>query len=335
MRAVVTQGSHTPLATAELPDPQPGPGELLVRVTACGVCGSDLHLSDALDVPGIVLGHEFAAEVVEAGPGVTGWSGGERIAAFPIVSCGSCAWCVAGSPSKCAQANQLGLGRPGAFAEYTTMAADGAYRLPAALGDDLGALVEPLAVAHHALARTPRPADAPVLVLGAGPVGAAVALWARHRGARHVVVTDPVADRRDLAERVGATATIDPTTTDVAGEFARITGALPGTVIECVGIPGMIQHAADVAAIDAHVTVVGVCIPPDQLTPFTALSKELSLQFVLYYSRASFGAAIEALAHEALDPTPLVTARITLDDLPRAFDALKHPTTDCKVIVHP
>ena len=137
------------------------------------------------------------------------------------------------------------------------------------------------------------------------------------------------------AARTAFTATIDPTTTDVAAEFARITGQLPSTIVECVGIPGMIQHAADVAAIDAHVTVVGVCIPPDQLTPFTALSKELSLQFVLYYSRASFAATLEALAHEALDPTPLVTARITLDELPHAFDALKHPTTDCKVIVHP
>jgi threonine dehydrogenase-like Zn-dependent dehydrogenase len=97
----------------------------------------------------------------------------------------------------------------------------------------------------------------------------------------------------------------------------------------------MIQHCFDVAAIDAHVTVVGVCIPPDSFTPFSGLSKELSVQFVLYYTRASFAATIDALAHDTLDPTPLVTGTVSLDELPDRFDTLKHPSTDCKVICEP
>ncbi len=335
MRAVITQGSGKPLQTVDLADPEPQPGELLVRVTACGICGSDLHLADALDFPGIVLGHEFAAEVVEVGPDVDGWTVGDRLAGFPLVGCGVCTYCVSGATSKCSQANQLGLQRPGGFAQYTTLAATSAFRIPHDLDDHAGALVEPLAVAHHALERTRRAPAAPVLVIGGGPVGAAVALWARHLGAREVVVSDPVAHRRELAERVGATATIDPTTTDVAGEFARIVGHAADVVIECVGIPGMIQHAFDVAAIDAAVTIVGVCMTPDEMVPLTALQKELAAQFVLYYRKSDFTASIRALTHEAMRPDVLVTGSVSLDELPERFQSLKHPTYDCKVMVEP
>jgi (R,R)-butanediol dehydrogenase/meso-butanediol dehydrogenase/diacetyl reductase len=335
MRAVVTQGSAKRLTTAEVPEPEPGAGELLVRVRACGICGSDLHLSDALDVEGLVLGHEFSAEVVEVGPDVVGWAAGDRIAGFPVVGCGTCVQCRAGAPAKCATMSQLGLHRPGAFAEYTTLAAAGAFRLPDSIDDHVGALVEPLAVAHHALDRTPRAPDAPVLVIGGGPVGAAVALWARHLGAREVMVSDPVPHRRELAERVGATATVDPVTQDVASEFARVAGEAPGVVVECVGVPGMIQHAMDVAGVDARVTVVGVCMGQDEILPITALFKELATQYVLYYRTADFGATIRELASGALDPAPLFTGTTTMDELPERFESLKHPSFDCKVVLEP
>jgi (R,R)-butanediol dehydrogenase/meso-butanediol dehydrogenase/diacetyl reductase len=336
MRAVVTQGVDAPLAVEERPVPEPGAGELLVRVTACGVCGSDLHLAGALDVSGLVLGHEFAAEVVEAGPDVDGsWAEGTRIAGFPLVGCGRCDPCVTGATSKCARAEQLGLQRPGAFAEFTTVAARGAFRLPGSIDSRLGALVEPLAVAHHALDRTPMEPGEPVLVIGGGPVGLAVALWARHFGARDVVVSDPVPHRRALAERIGATATVDPGAEDVAGAFERIAGARPGVVIECVGVPGMIQHAADVAATDARVTVVGVCMTDDTFTPLTALQKELRTQFVLYYPMRDFTRTIATLDAGRIDPTPLVTDVFALDELPDRFEALKHPTDECKILVEP
>jgi (R,R)-butanediol dehydrogenase/meso-butanediol dehydrogenase/diacetyl reductase len=148
-------------------------------------------------------------------------------------------------------------------------------------------------------------------------------------------VSDPVAHRRELAEQVGATATIDPSTADVAGEFARLTGHLPGVVVECVGNPGMIQHATDVAAIDGHVTVVGVCMVPDQLAPLAALQKELSTQFVLYYRRHDFEATIAALDAGSLDPHPLVTGEVAFDAFADRFASLGAPTTDCKVLLRP
>jgi (R,R)-butanediol dehydrogenase/meso-butanediol dehydrogenase/diacetyl reductase len=335
MRAVVSPGIGRTLAVVELPDPEPGPGEVLVRVTACGICGSDLHLSDALDAPGLILGHELAGEIVEVGPGVAPDRVGERVAGFPLVGCGECDACRTGATSRCASAAQLGLHRPGGFAQHVTLAAAGAYRIPDGLDDHTGALVEPLAVAYHALDRTPRPPDEPVLVIGGGPVGAAVALWARALGAREVVVSDPVAARRDLAVRVGATATVDPGRDDVAAEFARITGAPPAAVVECVGVAGMIQHAMDVAGPDAHVTVVGVCMGADQIMPLTGLFKELTTRYVLYYRTQDFEHTIDALTRGTLDPAPLVTGTVDLDRLPARFDALKHPVDDCKVILEP
>ena len=335
MRAAVIERAGGLLAVTDVPDPKPGPGELLVRVNACGICGSDLHLSEVLDLPGLVLGHEICATVAELGQGVNDWKVGDRIVGFPLIGCETCDACRSGATSKCSQAAQLGLARPGGFAEYTTLSASSAFRIPASIDDHIGALVEPLAVAHHALDCTPRATDEPILVIGGGPVGAAIAAWARHLGAREVVVSDPVARRRELAERLGATLTIDPLKEDVASAFAKQCGGLPNVVLECVGTRGMIQHSMDVAAVDARVTVVGVCIGPDDFMPLVGLQKELLTKFVLYYRKADFTATIAALASGALDPRPMVTGTTSFEDLPDRFEALKNPVDDCKVILEP
>ena len=260
MRAVVTRSIGEELVVADVADPVPGVGEVLVRVSVCGVCGSDLHLSDVLDAPGVVLGHEFAGEIVEIGPDVAEpLRVGQRIAGFPLVGCGHCDACLTGATSKCAGVEQLGFQRPGAFAEMVTLAGRGAFPLPESIDDRHGALVEPLAVAHHALDRTAMARGEPLLVIGGGPVGAAVTLWARHFGAREVVVSDPVAHRRELAAQVGATADGRP------DDGGRCFGVRPrrrrparrGRGVRRVA--GLIQHAMDVAGNDARVTVVGAC----------------------------------------------------------------------------
>lgn len=334
MRAAVTKGGGTGLELTELPEPMPGPGELLLRVRACGICGSDLHL-EGLPFPGLVLGHELCGEVVGVGEGVGDWADGDRAAGFPVFGCGACDLCAGGFPSKCLMTAQVGLQRPGAFAEMTVVPAATSVKLPSSIDDVGGALVEPLAVAHHAIVRAAPDAGEPVLVLGAGPVGLAVALWARTLGARDVVLSDPVAARRDLAVRLGATTTVDPRAEDVRLAFERATGAAPKTVIECVGVPGLIQHAVDVAAIDGRVTVVGVCMAEDTMAPITALLKELEVRYCLYYRTSDFTAAADALHRGLLDPTPLVTDVVGLDDLPPRFEALKTPTTEGKLVLRP
>ena len=335
MRAAVLQQPGELLAVTDQPDPTLATGELLLRVDACGICGSDLHVSDAYPLPGLVLGHEFCGTVEEIAGEVTGFEIGDRVAGLSITTCGHCAACLTGRPRKCPSAVMIGMERPGAFAEYLTMPARDVYRLPNTLDPRHGALIEPLAVALHTVDRASLEPGDDVLVIGGGPVGLAVAMWARQLGAREVVVSDPVDQRRALAEKLGASTTVDPTKEDVGDAFERVTGTRPGVVIECVGVPGMIQHAFDVATTDATVVIVGVCMAPDSLLPITAMMKELDVRFAFYYRARDYTTAISMIDRERIDPLPLVTSEITLDELPERFQQLKTPSTDCKVMIRP
>jgi (R,R)-butanediol dehydrogenase/meso-butanediol dehydrogenase/diacetyl reductase len=335
MRAAVSTPTAPWLAVAEVPDPTPEPGDLVLRVAACGICGSDLHMATTMtDSPGIVFGHEFCGTVVAMGADVEGYRHGDQVVGFPLVGCGRCSACLSGFVGKCRAARLTGAQRPGAYAEYVAVGAAASFRLPEQLTADVGALVEPFAVAHHALEKTTRDPGEPVLVLGAGPVGLAVAMWARALGASEVVVSDPLGHRRALAERIGARV-IDPMNEDVGAGFADLTGGRPRAVVECVGRPGVIQHATEIAGRDAHLTLVGACTAADTLQPIVATSKELTLRFVVYYRRRDFAQTLAAMAGGRLDPSPLVTDRVTLDDLPARFAELMAPGADCKVLIHP
>jgi (R,R)-butanediol dehydrogenase / meso-butanediol dehydrogenase / diacetyl reductase len=334
MRAAVLRQPGEPLAIVEQPDPVPGPGELLLRVDACGICGSDLHLSDAYPLPGLILGHEFCGTVEEMGPDIEGFQPGDRVTALSLNTCGACAACLAGNVRKCALARMVGIERPGGYAERVTMPARDVFRLPDALDARHGALIEPLAVALHTVDRAGLRPGEPAVVIGGGPVGLAVALWLRRLGAGEVLVSDPVPGRRALAERVGA-ATVDPTADDVGAAFQRLTGVAAALVIECVGLPGLIQHAVDVVGVDGRVVIAGVCFGNDTLTPLGAMSKELDVRFAFYYRAGDYRTAIDMIEGERLDPLPLVTDEVSLDELPARFEALKAPSEDCKVLIRP
>ena len=335
MRAATFTAGEPLLTIADVPDPTPTPHGLVLRVDACGICGSDLHMAQNKHaMPGTVFGHEFSGTVVAVGREVRDHREGDRVVGFPLASCGECAGCRAGLPSRCGRSSLTGAQTPGAYAEHVAIAERDAFALPGTLSSDVGALVEPLAVGLHALNTTPRDEGEPVLVLGAGPVGLAAALWARALGAREVVVSDPVAHRRALAESLGAVP-IDPNEQDVLQEFIKTTGGMPRAVIECIGRPGAVSLATDVAANGGHVTFVGACTSPDTFVPIIPTMKELVLRFVVYYHRDDFTTTLEHLTSGRIDPLPLVTARVGLDELPARFDALLGPNDDCKVLVTP
>lgn len=335
MRAAITQRQGEPLVIERIDDPTPQADQLVLRVKACGICGSDLHIADNTDMPGRVLGHELSGEVVGLGSGVEGFSEGDRVAVFPLNGCGECLYCLTGRTSRCSQRTLTGGQLNGGYAEYVAISPRQAYELPTDVGFGFGAAVEPLSVAHHAWEKTRAETGEPVLIIGGGPVGQAVALWARHYGASDVVLSDPVEHRRALAEQVGATATIDPKAVDVVEAFNELTGTPPRVVIECVGVPGMIQQALHTAAADGSVTIVGMTMGQDQFFPSTPFRKELNVQWVSFYQGADYDTTIRALDRGAIDPTPLITDTFDLDSLPARFEALKHPTTECKIIVEP
>jgi (R,R)-butanediol dehydrogenase/meso-butanediol dehydrogenase/diacetyl reductase len=335
VRAALLDAVGQPLCIRATDDPSPGPTELVLEVKACGICGSDLHISDTFVPPGRVLGHEFAGEIVAIGSAIgPGWRLGQLVAGFPVIGCGHCGACAGGAPSKCASTGLVGMDRPGAFAEYVCIDARQAEVLPEGLDASRAAMIEPLAVALHALECTPGRPGEPVLVLGGGPVGQAVALWALHLGAQAVVVSDPVSGRRAKAERIGAQS-VDPTTADVRQTFFEATGTMPRLVVECVGVPGMLEAASALAEADGWVTVVGVCMQPDRLRPVVPLLKELTFRFVAYYRRHHFATTSALLGRGRLDPAPLLTGSVSLEELPDRFESLKHPTEDCKVLVAP
>lgn len=339
MRAAVFKGLGQPLVVEEVPDPQPGPTDLVVRVKSCGICGSDLHASCVPPglPPGTVMGHEFAGEVVEVGAEVVGaWKAGDRICALPYIGCGRCAACLSGDGTQCATIQTTGLGQiPGAYAEYVRVGGHESLRLPESLDYDAGATVEPLAVGLHAVRQSGLEPGANVLVIGAGPIGLATMLWARFFGARSVVASEKAAGRLERAAAFGATHGIDASKEHVPGAFAKAVGAPPDIVFECVGVPGLLQECIMMTPPRARIVVVGVCMQPDTIFPVIASVKELSLQFVIAYRRNDFAFTLDMLDAERIVSQPMITDRVGFDGFSAAFEALKTPTTQCKVILNP
>lgn len=342
MRAATFQQSGEPLVVTEVPDPTPGPGELVLRIKGCGICGSDLHASELQGaVPaGTVMGHEFAGEIAEVGRDaecVDGrWKVGDRVCSLPGIGCGQCALCITGDMMGCEKLRATGYGEiGGGFAEYAVVGARETLRLPDNLGSADGALVEPLAVGLHAVDAAGIGSGEDVLVLGGGPVGLAVAIWARQLGAREIVVSDYVESRRAMALRMGATAVIDPGSEEVADAYRKASGRAPRMIFECVGLPGVLQDCVNLLERGGKILGAGMCMQPDQFLPVIAGVKEATLHFVSYYRRRDFELTLDMLRAERIDPQPLVTDRIDLDRLPEAFEALRKPSRQCKVIVEP
>jgi (R,R)-butanediol dehydrogenase/meso-butanediol dehydrogenase/diacetyl reductase len=286
---------------------------------------------------GTIMGHEFCGEVVDVGPLSTGqWRVGERVTALPFLGCGICQACLNGMGHRCAHVRYCGLGSlPGAYAEYLRVGAAETLRLPAGVDWQCGALVEPLAVALHAVQVARLAPGEHVLVLGAGPIGLAVALWCRYFGAHHVIVCDKVPERLALAEKLGATATIDATTENVIACFKREAGARPDVVLECIGVPGTQQLAMDYCPAGGRVVVVGVCMAPDTILPVKAISKELQINYVFMYRKRDFEITLDLMDRGRIDPSPMLTRTVGFQDFPAAFEALKTDKTACKVLLTP
>ncbi len=342
MRAAVFHQAGQPLVIEQIDEPRPSPHDLILKVHACGICGSDLHMTEpgsVLALPsGAVMGHEFSGEVVETGSAVRAeWRTGTAVVGFPFLCCGEQTPCpnlsVGLGSGACAHGAGIGLGqRHGAYAEYVRISANAAFRLPAGMSYRAGALVEPLAVGLHAVDMAKLDRNAVILVVGAGPVGLAVILWARFLGIRHVLVSERAAVRRQMAARFGASDALNPDE-PLAGQVERLTGRSPDVIFECVGAPGMIGQTMAEAPRGGRIVVAGVCQQPDTIFPLAGIAKELNLQFVLGYRPADFDYVIAMLASGRIDGESMITDTIDLDSLPLAFEALRKPSGQCKVMV--
>ncbi|MCR9103891.1 MAG: zinc-binding dehydrogenase [Gammaproteobacteria bacterium] len=340
MKAAVFKEVGKPLQVETVADPTPEASELVVKVGFCGICGTDLHATrEGLTTACCdqILGHEYVGEVVEVGKAAEGgWQVGDRVCAMPFIACGRCLPCAAGHFFQCNNKKVSGVDDAGGFAEYVTTGCRETLPLPDELDLQTAALVEPLAVGIHAVRVARVRAGSRVLILGAGPIGLTVALWCRFFGAREVVVSEIAQTRASLARQMGATAVVHPNVEAGAEglleQYMDVAGAPPDVIFECVGAPGLLQQCIEIAPFGGKLVPVGVCEQPDAIMPFFGLVKELNIQFAIAYSKDDFETCVAMLAEGRIDVSPMITDVVSLDELPAAFEALRTPSDQCKVL---
>ena len=335
MQAAVFKGVGLPLAIETRPDPVPQPDEVVLRVGRCGVCGTDLAMTDGsgqtyeLDS---VIGHEFAGEVVATGTKVTRLKVGDRITALPYAGCGQCVPCLAGRPNFCAQFR----GVAGGFGQYLATPERVAVKLPSSLTLADGALIEPLAVSLHGVALAQITPGARVLVIGAGPIGLGAVHWARRLGAGPVAVTARTRRAESLAMQMGANAFVMPESAqDWIPAVSAALGGLPDVVIEAVGKKDLIAQAVSCVRPSGTVLVLGFCSVPDSFIPAIAVWKEVTMRFSMTYSIAEFEHVARVLDSGDVESRVMVTDTVPLAELPATFESLRRRTQQCKVMVSP
>jgi threonine dehydrogenase-like Zn-dependent dehydrogenase len=324
------------MAVIDVPNPVAAAGEVVLKVHDCGICGSDLHaVQYGIGMPpDSVMGHEFCGEIFSLGPGVDDYRLGDRVTSLPYMACGECVWCKRDDAMHCSQHRSLGLGQlPGAYAEFVVCCAASLLKLPANVTSRAGALVEPLSVGLHGVNHSTIEPGMGVVVMGAGPIGLSTLIWARAKGASAVVVSELAPGRTELAMKLGASAVVNPTESDPADAVKSITGRPPEIVFECIGVKSTLGAAINMVGRHGRVVVIGVCLESDSIFPLSCVMKEVQINFTLAYTRAEFQETIDAISNGAIDPTPMITDVIDVDQVPDMFVALKRPGARAKVMV--
>ncbi|WP_116952583.1 zinc-dependent alcohol dehydrogenase [Jiangella endophytica] len=342
MRAMVLRDWWN-LEVQQLPDPAPGPGEVLVEIAATGICGSDLHGytgENGRRRPGQVMGHETAGHVRAVGPGVTGLAPGREVTVNPVLACGHCDRCAAGQEQSCPTKSVIGVTPSivSAFAELMLAPAANVVPLPSGVPVELGALVEPLAVGYHALRRGACGAGDRVLVLGGGPIGQACVLAAQRLGADGVVVTEPMEHRRALVEDLGATVA-DPAAADGAGLAAAVADALggpPTIAVDAVGLSVTLATALAATPPGSTVVLVGMGSPDLALAAYDVSVAERTVVGSFCYTAQEFRETAAWIGATTAPLDRLVERRVGLDGGPDAFAALaRGEDQSSKVLVCP
>jgi len=318
------------LEIQDLPDPIPGADELLIRVAACGICGSDVHGYDGSTgrrIPPIVMGHEAAGTVIQVGLEVTRFKPGDRVTFDSTVYCGACDYCLREEMNLCNNRQVIGVStsefrRAGAFAELLTVPARIAYRLPDTFSFPEAAMLEAVSVALHGVAVSDGIEGKTVLVIGAGMIGLLLLQAAHAAGASRVFISDIDATRLKLAAQLNANKTIEASGNTLISEILRLTeGKGVDVVLEAVGRDETISNAIDCVRKGGTVTLVGNILPQVSLP----LQKVVSRQIRLQGSCASCGEypeAIELIASGKIKVASLITAVAPLSDGPSWFDRL-------------
>ncbi len=335
MKAAVVRGIRN-IEVTDVQKPEPGPGEVLIRVGYCGICGSDMEAyHTGMYAPGLVVGHEFAGVVAEVGPDVADFRPGDRVVVNDAIPCGECLPCREGRLDTCESLYMIGVTHDGGMAEYVAAPVRGVYRLPDGVSLRQGALVEPLSVALHGVHRSRlKPGDR-VLVMGAGPIGLLTLQCALLAGARMVAVTEVDPTRAALAEKLGAAVVLDPTRDNVGVALAALTdGQGPDIIYICTGAPQPYRDAISLVRKGGQIFVLGLCTEPVEADFMSVALGDLCIEGSLA-GRAQLPAAIDFVAQGRVDVESLISHEIPLDDVvEKGFQFLDKPNSGAvKILV--
>jgi 2-desacetyl-2-hydroxyethyl bacteriochlorophyllide A dehydrogenase len=327
MKAVALQAVGQ-MELVDIPEPEPGSGDLKLRVRYCGVCGSDLHeyrssfVSMATNRQTPIMGHEFSATVVGLGPDVEGFAVGDLVVVNPNEACGQCRFCRAGLDQLCRPVLGVGYHRVGGYAEYLCAQARRSIKMAPDAPADRLATTEPLAVAMHALNRGQLQKGETVFIAGAGPIGAFTVLAARHQGAGRIIVSEPAANRRELALRLGADEVIDPSATPPS---LRVLELVPDGVdisVECVGLNPALDDCILSMRRGGRIVVAGVFEAPSPILLLRTMAYEQTIIGAYAYTLAEFTEVAHLIASGAIDVSPVISRTVSLAELPRTFAEL-------------
>lgn len=331
--------------------PAPRPGEVQVKVTWCGICGSDLHeyLAGPIFIPlephpltgqkaPLVLGHEFSGEVVAVGDGVNTVRVGDYVAPDACQHCGVCVNCREGRYNVCEKLAFTGLMADGAFAEYVNVPAEICYVLPRGFDMEAASLIEPLATGFKAVRLAGSLLGQTAVVLGGGTIGLGTIMCAKAAGATPVICVEIAAARKELAKKCGADIVLDPKECDVVSEIKKLTNGSGAEVcFECIGHKDTGPLAVDVIRNNGKAVIVGIFEEPSSFNFFSLSGTDKVVIGTLAYTIDDFQGVAKLLANGQLQAKPLITGRIKLDDIvEKGFEELvNNKATNIKIIVSP
>ena len=317
------------ITVEQVPAPEPGHDELLIRSTVVGICGSDTHAAlghhPFIELP-YRPGHEVVGVVVAAGAGAGDFTAGTRVVVEPNLYCGRCAQCRSGRYNICRELEVFGCQTPGGMAELCTIPADRVHRVPATMTDRQAALVEPLATPVHAVGKAGDLTGKTVAVLGAGPIGLLVLAAARHAGAARIVVTDLLDGKRERAVRLGADEALPADAPDLADRAREVLGGPADVVFDCVSREQSMAQAVELVTKGGHIIVVGVGAPG--VTPIRldlVQDREIRIEGTLMYTADDYRVAFDLITAGAIDAEAIITATYPLDQADQAFAAALRP----------
>lgn len=328
------------LVVEQVAIPEPGPGEVRIRLETCGICGTDLHAYHGKH-PFITLpiqpGHEFAGVIDALGPGVTGWEVGLRVTAEPSLVCGNCDNCHRGDYHICYKLAVIGCQVDGALAEYLTVPANKLVALPDRVSFEQGTLIEPLAVGIHATKMAPLRPESRLVILGAGTIGLMCLLAARARGVREITITDRFDHKLALAAQLGATHTVNVEKTNLI-DFAYATlkhRLIFDVAIECAGHTDSVRDGITTLTKGGTFILAGVFPQDVPVSLGLVQDRELKLHGSLMYQIGDFVTALNLIASKRAPVENLITSRWPLEQVGPALQAIdQNPAQNIKTMIH-